>query len=418
MDMDPAVRSEALGDEAAVALAEVRTQAEPPTTRPWLNAIIEPQVAPPVDVTPPDASGALDRVLGVQVAAVRNAVAYNALGEAVWPTSSVAVVYTKATHEQRLFRGHTAEISSLAASRDGRFVATGERGQRPVVRVWDAQTCVELAVLGPFHRQHVSCVAWSLDGRRLVSVGGDVEHSVALWATATGGWDDARHMAYSGGDHQAVFFAAFLDPDWWGPGKGAPTPAGSMAPAHPGYTFATGGVDHVKLWCVEGRTLTSERCLWGTDAKVQPMLCGCAAGARLITGAVSGHLYVWRGRNCEKVIRAHETLVSCLWAGPTAVLSGGGDGFVKLYSPTLEHQRSYGAADAPTPPLAKAISGLCGFLDGAGRGLVKILVTTQSSECYEVAKVFSLQSFAFPLCPLFNAPARLALIMPTRRRVF
>ena len=62
----------------------------------------------------------------------------------------------------------------------------------------------EVAVLGPFHRQKVACLAWAPDGKALASVGGDVEHSVALWGSSTGGWDDARRVAYSPGDHQAV----------------------------------------------------------------------------------------------------------------------------------------------------------------------------------------------------------------------
>lgn len=40
------------------------------------------------------------------------------------------------------------------------------------MRVWDAAGCVELAVLGPFHRGGVACLAWSADGRRIVSVSG------------------------------------------------------------------------------------------------------------------------------------------------------------------------------------------------------------------------------------------------------
>ena len=92
------------------------------------------------------------------------------------------------------FAGHQAEITAMAVSRDGRLVASGERGNRPVLRIWDAQTCVELACLGPFHRQAVSCVAWSLDGRRVASVGADLDRSVALWESASGTWEDARKV--------------------------------------------------------------------------------------------------------------------------------------------------------------------------------------------------------------------------------
>ena len=77
-----------------------------------------------------------------------------------------------ATNAQRLFRGHAgAAVACVAVSPCGRYVASGERAARPVVRIWDAAGCVELAALGPFHRGGVACVAWSGDGRRVVSVG-------------------------------------------------------------------------------------------------------------------------------------------------------------------------------------------------------------------------------------------------------
>ena len=165
-------------------------------------------------------------------------------------------------------------------------------------------------------------------------------------------------MAYSPGDHQAVHFACFLDPESWGAGGVSAPPAAAGAegrPPHPGYLLATGGVDHVKFWSAEGATLTGERGLWGPDAQCQPMLCGAGCGRLLLTGGVSGHVYVWRGRRVERTIRAHESLVTCLWADPkVGVLSGGGDGMVKLYSPKMEHQRSYGVAEAPAPPLLPA----------------------------------------------------------------
>jgi len=296
------------------------------------------------------------------VCSTRGAVAYNGLGDVVWPTSSLVVIYSRATHAQRFFRGHKAEVSAVSVSRCGRYVASGERGNRPLTMVWDAQTGAELASLGPFHRHSVASIAWSPDSRRVVSVGGDLEHSVALWVSESGGWDDARRLAYSCGDHQAVAFACFLDPEHWAAGKPcAPMqPTGVEGPRHPGYFMATGGTDHVKFWSLEGRTLTPERGLWGPDAKafdsndpplvlphplsnsffffkraihfpltrpscpcgcvilpscfcppparkVQPMLCGCTLGPRLFTGGVSGHIYIWRGRNCEKV---HSSLFS------------------------------------------------------------------------------------------------------------
>jgi microtubule-associated protein-like 6 len=396
MDLDPDLRNQALGDEANLALSEVRDPqaeemaVEQQSAKPWLSAIVEPTDGPSSDISPPDLCATLECCFGIQVSCARSALAYNALGDVVWPTANVCVVYTKESHHQKVFAEHASEVTAFAISSDGRIVATGERGNRPQVRIWDGQTCLEIGTLPAFHRNAVSCLAWSPDGMRLVSVGCDVEHSIAIYETSSGCWDDARKIAYSPGDHRAVHFACFLDPtEWSAGGSVAPiNPAGSDAPKHPGFLFATGGIDHVKFWTLEGRTLTPTRGLWGEEAKIQPMLCGCCVGRTLVTGSVSGHLYVWKGRNCDRVIRAHETMVITLWASACGVVSGGGDGMVKLYNARLEHERSFSLAEAPVPPLVSSVKAVCGGLDRTGKFITKILVSTASSECYELAKVF------------------------------
>lgn len=48
-------------------------------------------------------------------------------------------------NSQRHFRAHKGrQITALRVSPNGRFVASGEAGTRPVVRVWDAATSVEV----------------------------------------------------------------------------------------------------------------------------------------------------------------------------------------------------------------------------------------------------------------------------------
>jgi len=59
---------------------------------------------------------------------------------------------------------------------------------------------------------------------------------------------------------------------------------------------------------------------------------------------------------------------------------------VKLYSNRLEHERSYGVAEAPQKPLLHPIKTVCGGLDRTGKHITKILVSTASSECFELAK--------------------------------
>lgn len=72
---------------------------------------------------------------------------------------------------------HEYQVRSVAFSSDGRRVVSGSNDK--TVRIWDAETG-EL-VAGPFvgHSESVNCVAFSFDGRRVAS--GSDDMTVRIW---------------------------------------------------------------------------------------------------------------------------------------------------------------------------------------------------------------------------------------------
>jgi WD40 repeat protein len=77
-----------------------------------------------------------------------------------------------------LLEGHTSTVNSVAWSPDGRTLASGSWDE--TVRLWDASSGEQMAMLVGHGEGPVHSVAWSPDGRMLASAGGS-DQTVRLW---------------------------------------------------------------------------------------------------------------------------------------------------------------------------------------------------------------------------------------------
>ncbi|CAB1096047.1 unnamed protein product [Ectocarpus sp. CCAP 1310/34] len=149
----------------------------------------------------------------------------------------------------------------------------------------------------------------------------------------------------------------------------------------------TGGVGHVKFWALNGRLFNARMGLFGKVGKRQTMLCGTAiAAARFVSGGVSGHLYVWKGRWLEKTLRAHQRCVNSVHHTAGGLVTGGKDGFVKLWSTQLAHLKTFDLSEATVPPLLRGVRSVCASLDVTGSEVIKIAAVTAGSEVYEISR--------------------------------
>ncbi|TYZ57872.1 hypothetical protein PybrP1_010272 [[Pythium] brassicae (nom. inval.)] len=337
--------------------------------KPWLGAIVPPSNAPAPNPRAPDLSLALDWVYGYQTELSRQNLVYNDRDEIVYHTAAVGVIYDPVAHLQRHHVGHTDDILSFAVPSAARsVVATGERGKKPVVRLWDARSGELRCELKGVHARGVVSLAFSADRKLLASVGDDDDHSVALWEDASNGsWTLATLRATAKGDKGVNHFAAFA-------GRGA--------------ALVTGGAKHVLFWTIEGKALVSKRGRVGPKGALQLFPCGCAFGDEFVTGAASGELYVWRGDEVAKVVKAHEGEASVVYAHDSVemsaaaqrlLLSGGKDGKVLMWNASFQSLRCFDLAALNAGCLLRAICSV-----DLSASAQKLLVGTKSSDIVEV----------------------------------
>jgi microtubule-associated protein-like 6 len=339
--------------------------------KPWVTSVVPPsKVNPALELSDaPPLSLDIDFMFGARIGDVRNAVRYNSAGDVVFPAAACGVIYSSASHSQLFHTGHRGDVVSLALSHSGLLVATGDGGDakfQAQVHVWDALTGKLLVALPRFHTGSVALLAWSKDGRWLASVGSDEHHSVAVYLSPSGTWEESNisRVASSSGPLAKMLMALFIGAE--------------------SFPLIMAGEKHVEFLDLNGATLLRTRGVFGKRKKIQPILCGVDMNEDMVVcGTVTGHLYQWnkQTRRCDHQLRAHEGAVYAMARDGAGLVTGGKDGFVIQWDSELCKLSTISVLDVSPLPVSAAIHSVC--TDALS---TKILIATKSGEVYEVVK--------------------------------
>ena len=248
--------------------------------KPWNKSMVPPSALEMENVEKPECTLELDYVHGCRIEDCRSSLKYNAQGEILYPAAGVGVIYRPSDHSQQHCIGHKNDIISLNVSECGRFVATGDLGLEVEVKVWDALTGKLIITMEKVHTKGVGQLCFSPDGKFLCSIGHDENHTMCVYQTLNGEWNDGHRIATEAGDRAKVMFCLFCGEE--------------------NFPIMVGSVKRAQFCTLEaGHTLNRRRAKFGSRRKIQPLMCGCVMkggegnGNVVVTGTASGHLYSW-----------------------------------------------------------------------------------------------------------------------------
>ncbi|XP_065055995.1 mitogen-activated protein kinase-binding protein 1-like isoform X4 [Rhopilema esculentum] len=129
----------------------------------------------------------LERVLGLTSSNTNGLTCNPYNGMLAYPAGCVIVLFNSRTNSQsHIFNPEKKTLTALAFSSDGKYLASGESGHNPRVRVWElGETINQVAELNG-HKFSINCVAFSPNLKYLVSIGDQHDMMVNVWNWRTG----------------------------------------------------------------------------------------------------------------------------------------------------------------------------------------------------------------------------------------
>ncbi|OHT02018.1 hypothetical protein TRFO_30977 [Tritrichomonas foetus] len=152
----------------------------------------------------------------------------------IYPLGSILVVMIKGKPTtQRFLSGHTSEITAVAVSRTGKYIASGQYSsidQESCIILWDFET-LEKLYEWPMHKDSVKCLSFSKTDKYLASLGGD--DRIVIWDVFHGkGFTGWQATIGSTGNCCAVAFSNTSDT-----------------------SFVSGGDTNLRFWTIDERNV-------------------------------------------------------------------------------------------------------------------------------------------------------------------
>mmetsp|Transcript_22863 Transcript_22863/g.53352 ORF Transcript_22863/g.53352 Transcript_22863/m.53352 type:complete len:637 (-) Transcript_22863:100-2010(-) len=242
--------------------------------------------------------------------------------DAVYAAGGCVVISDLADpHNQVFLRGHDQNVSCVALSPSGRFIASGQTGDNADVLVWDFDQ-KKMIYRMTSHDHGIATVAFSHDERLLLTVGDNTDKRLMVWDMASGllnaqgtAMPSATTCSAWGGFEKDV--------------KRRPTS---------NYMFVTAGSRAAVMWSLDPVTGTLNPTKFNLGPHQREFTCVAISsdGEWVYIGSSTGDVSCLQVKNkvmskVYNVAQGGVHAIACVRQGPSdAIICGGGDGGVTV----------------------------------------------------------------------------------------
>ena len=293
-------------------------------------------------------------IYGYQSERTKNTVHYNYQGDALYTISKYAVLYSFRNNSQKIFTGHSNEITCLKMHPKKQLVASGEAGRHPKVLVWHSSSHKILFSNQDFHQDGVVHVAFSIDGKLLISVGNDSMQTMRVCR-----WED----------NELLFNSPVA------PGKclGCTILSGN--------TVVVAGDAYIYFWRKSLQGYVRRSGIFSRYTPLQPITVvePVHGTENLVCGTALGQLMLWVDINCVRTVKAHNGTINSVYSCAHGLLSGGKDRRIRMWSANLEPSVTFDISYFGSNPVIRS---LCMSEDGTS-----IIFGTRGASVYEISAI-------------------------------
>ncbi|XP_055386615.1 mitogen-activated protein kinase-binding protein 1 [Condylostylus longicornis] len=273
----------------------------------------------------------LKKVYGVTVCSSSALDLASTSGVVAYPAGCTVVLYNLKKHSQSyIINSSKKAITALSYSKCERYLATGECGINPTIKIWELNTSLESSenlggnLIGEFlgHKYAIACVAFSPNGKFLVSVGSQHDMIINVF-------DWKLNLKIASNKVSAKVTGMSFSSD--------------------GNYFVTVGNRHVKFWYLEGFRKSKEPIpLMGRSAILGELrnndFCGVCCSKNEISGSTyaitkSGHLVEFNSRRLlDKWVACRSASANCISVTSHYILVGCSEAIIRIFNcVTLEY---------------------------------------------------------------------------------